>query len=58
MAPYQAYNISAESGSFQPDRYTQPSIVKFIRGLPRYGHTKSIIDVLSNDSNKSSYVQG
>mmetsp|Transcript_19820 Transcript_19820/g.29381 ORF Transcript_19820/g.29381 Transcript_19820/m.29381 type:complete len:991 (-) Transcript_19820:75-3047(-) len=57
MAPYEAY-IPAESGSFQPDRYTQPAIVKFVRGLPRYGHSKNIISVLSNDSGKDSYVQG
>jgi hypothetical protein len=26
--------------------------------LPRYGHTKSIINVLSDDSGKDSYAQG
>ena len=57
MAPYQAY-VPADSGSFQPDRYVQTAIVKFISGLPRYGHSKNIISVLSNDSGKESYVQG
>jgi len=57
MAPYPAY-IPEESGSFQPDRYIQPAIEKIVSGLPRYGHTKSIINVLSDDSGKDSYAQG
>ena len=57
MAPYQS-NITAERESFQPDQYSESAIVKFISALPRYGFTKNILSILSNESGKDDYVKG
>ena len=57
MAPYQDF-IPEESGSFQPETYVEPAILKFIRVLPRYGYTRNLLSVLTNDDSFDNYIEG
>jgi hypothetical protein len=57
MAPYTPYNVTLTT-SWQPEQYVQPSVLKTMSRLPRYGYIGDISEVLSNGDNSDDYVQG
>jgi hypothetical protein len=56
MAPYEPY--ATAQTNWQPDQYHMPTVVNIIGGIPRYGYTRDIYEMLSGGFKKDEYVQG